>query len=248
MIIAIIQARMGSTRLPGKVLKTVGGSPLLEIQLDRVRQSRKLDQVVVATSTLDKDQPIVDLCARLGVDCFRGSESDVLLRFYQAASKFGAETIVRLTADCPLIDPEVIDQVIEHFQREKADYAANTVPPETSRFPDGSDVEVFSFAALEKANREATDKADREHVTFYFWKRGQGFRTTQLSRPEDWSSYRLTVDYPEDLVVVEHLLNRFPPGSKGGRLAGIIAELQNQPEIRKLNASHHFGEGWEKKA
>ena len=248
MITAIIQARMGSTRLPGKVLKTVNGRTLLEIQLERVKASKLLNQIVVATSTLEQDQPIADLCAKLGVPCFRGSETNVLERFHLTARQFGADTIVRLTADCPLIDPAIIDQTIKLFQKEKADYAANTVPPETSRFPDGTDVEVFSAAALERAHREASDPKDREHVTFYFWKHGHNFKTAQLGQPENWSSYRLTVDYPEDLLVVEYLLNHLAEKKSFGHVSELIAELDSKPEVRKINSRHFFGEGWNKPA
>lgn len=246
MITAIIQARMGSTRLPGKVLKTVNGRTLLDIQLERVKASKLIDQIVVATSALEQDQPIADLCAKLGVPCFRGSETNVLERFYQAARQFGAGTIVRLTADCPLIDPAIIDQTISLFQKQQVDYAANTVPPETSRFPDGSDVEVFSATALARAHKEATDAKDREHVTFFFWKHGHGFKTAQLLQPENWSSYRLTVDYPEDLVVVENLLNRLAQKKSFGHVPELIAELDAHPEIRQINSRHFFGEGWNK--
>lgn len=248
MITAIIQARMGSTRLPGKVLKMVNGRPLLEIQLERVKASTRLGQIVVATSTLALDDSIADLCAQLGVPCFRGSETDVLERYYLAAKMFSADTIVRLTADCPLIDPAIIDQTIEIFENERADYSANTVPPETSRFPDGTDVEVFSLAALERAYREATDAKDREHVTFYFWKHGRNFKTVQLRQPEDWSSYRFTVDYPEDLRVVEYLLNRLAQTQRFGHVRELVAELEANPDVRKANTRHFFGEGWNQPA
>jgi spore coat polysaccharide biosynthesis protein SpsF len=248
MITAIIQARMGSTRLPGKVLRTVNGRTLLDIQLERVKASKLINQIVVATSALEQDKPIADLCVKLGVACFRGSETDVLERFYQAAKQFGASTIVRLTADCPLIDPAIIDKTVALFQNEKVDYAANTVPPATSRFPDGSDVEVFSVAALERAHKEATDTQDREHVTFYFWKHGHNFKTTQLLQPENWASYRLTVDYPEDLLVVEYLLNRLAEKKSFGHVPELVAELDKHPEIRKTNSQHFSGEGWNKPA
>jgi spore coat polysaccharide biosynthesis protein SpsF len=246
MITAIIQARMGSTRLPGKVLKTINDRTLLEIQLERIKGSKRLDQIVIATSTLEQDKPIADLCAKLGVKCFRGSETDVLDRFYHAAKQFDATVIVRLTADCPFTDPELIDQTIELFEKDKADYAANTVPPESRRFPDGTDVEVFSAAALERAHKEATDAKDREHVTFYFWKHGHNFKTVQLTQAKDWSAYRLTVDYPEDLLVTEYLLKKMAEKKMFGHVPDLVAELERNPEVLKANSMHFFGEGWKK--
>jgi spore coat polysaccharide biosynthesis protein SpsF len=238
---------MGSTRLPGKVLKRLKGRTLLEVQLDRVKRSRRVEAIIVATSTLDQDTPIAELCARLGVRCFRGSESDVLSRYFAAAQEVGATTIVRLTADCPLIFPEIIDEVIGLFEESAVDYAANTVPPESSRFPDGSDVEVFSMKALTRAHAEAIEPVDREHVTFYFWKGNHGFRTSQLTREENWSSYRLTVDYPEDLKVIQVVFDELERRRLLGRLPEVIDILDQNPDIRKLNASHFFGEGWQKK-
>ena len=167
MVIAIIQARMGSTRLPGKVLKRIDGRPMLSYLLDRVLKSTKIDKVIIATSILAIDDPIEDHCKEYGVDCFRGSENDVLSRYYECAKKYNADVIVRLTADCPLADPNVIDDVIKIFECNNVDYCANTVP--VSTFPDGTDVEVFSMNALEKAFNEVKDPHFREHVTFQFW-------------------------------------------------------------------------------
>jgi len=246
MIAAIIQARMGSTRLPGKVLKEVNGKPLLMYQIERVKTSKLLDKVIVATSTLSKDDLISDFCKRNNIDCFRGSENDVLSRYYECAKEFQADIIVRLTADCPLSDPVVIDDVISLFQKEKADYAANTAPPETARFPDGSDVEVFSMDALERAFIECQDPHDREHVTFYFWRYDNNFKTVQMMQDIDWSRYRFTVDYPEDFEVVEYIFQELERRGSFGHLQEIIDIIDANPDIKTKNAVRHFGEGWKK--
>ena len=246
MIAAIIQARMESTRLPGKVLKDVNGKPLLMYQIERVRVSKLLDKVIVATSNLPKDDAIADFCERNNIDCFRGSENDVLSRYYECAKKYQADIIVRLTADCPLSDPIVVDHAILLFQKEKADYAANTAPPETTRFPDGSDVEVFSVQALERAFIECKNSNDREHVTFHFWRYDNGFKVVQLTHEVDWSRYRFTVDYPEDLEVVQFIFQELERRRSFGHLPEIIDIIDVAPEIKAKNALHHFGEGWKK--
>ena len=244
MIAAIIQARMGSTRLPGKVLKEVKAKPLLMYQIERVGVSKLLDKVIVATTNLPKDDVIADFCERNNIACFRGSENDVLTRYYECAKKYKADIIVRLTADCPLVDPLVIDSVISVFQNENGDYAANTIPPETARFPDGSDVEVFSMHALERAFIECRDPDDREHVTFYFWRSDNAFKVVQFTQDVDWSKYRFTVDYPEDFEVVEYTFKKLKRDGRFGNLAEIIDIIDAAPEIKAKNAMYHFGEGW----
>jgi spore coat polysaccharide biosynthesis protein SpsF (cytidylyltransferase family) len=247
MIVAIIQARMGSTRLPGKVLEKVDGVPLLKIMLDRVSLSKRINQVVIATSTLPNDDQIVGFCCDEGVEVFRGSEENVLSRYFECATEYGAKTIVRLTADCPLVDPEVIDDVVELFESSGVDFAANTVPPENSTFPDGSDVEVFSYTALSRAYKEVKNSSDKEHVTFYFWKDpARNFKTKQLQNSENWSKFRLTVDYPEDLEVVKQISGKFCNRKKIPRLAEIINYIEERPEIFALNSKYNFGEGWNK--
>ena len=237
---------MGSTRLPGKVLKEVKGMTLLEYQFSRVKMSKLLDKVIIATSVLPQDDPIEKLCKKISVECFRGSENDVLARYYDAAKSAGADIVVRLTADCPFSDPDIIDATIRLFMDEKADYAANTVPPETSTFPDGSDVEVFSMKALDRANTEAKDPHDREHVTFYFWKYGNDFKTIQLLQENDWSKYRITVDYPEDLTVAEFIAKEIKKRKLSGTLKEIIEIIDSNPEVKKLNSKYFFGIGWKK--
>jgi spore coat polysaccharide biosynthesis protein SpsF len=238
---------MGSTRLPGKVLKTVDGVPLLDFQLKRIAASKTIQKVVVSTSTASGDDILERHCLERGIECFRGSEEDVLSRYYECARKYGASIIVRLTADCPFSDPDVIDSVVDLFDRSQVDYAANTVPPDTSTFPDGSDVEVFSMSALERANAEATDLSDREHVTFYFWKGKNGFRTAQLRTSDNKSGYCITVDYPEDLEVVSFIVRELKNRGSFGHLEEVIGLLDLHPEIRSKNAKFYFGIGWSKK-
>ena len=247
MIVAIIQARMGSTRLPGKVLKRVNGIPLIKYQVDRVEKSKLIDKVVIATSKSKKDDQIVSFCEVNNICFYRGSESDVLSRYFSAAIEYNADIIVRLTADCPLIDPIIIDNTVNLFNQSKVDYTSNTSPPETSHFPDGSDVEVFSINALKRANDEAISQADREHVTFYFWKDAfkNGFQTTQLSNAENWSKYRITVDYPEDFEVVKRIIFELNKRNQFGKLGEIIQIIKDYPEIYDLNSKYYVGIGWE---
>ena len=214
MITALVQARMGSTRLPGKVLMPILGVPMLEVMMKRVALSKLIDQIVVVTSTNSPDDEIASFCSDNEIKCYRGSEKDVLARYFHAAVSYKASHIVRLTADCPLIDPKIIDLVIEKYLSEEVDYAANTAPPPGS-FPDGMDVEVFSISALESAHRIAILPSEREHVTFHFWKSGK-FKTIRVENVEDLSKLRLTVDYTEDYETVcrifeklKHLENDF---------------------------------------
>jgi spore coat polysaccharide biosynthesis protein SpsF len=241
MVVAIIQARMGSTRLPGKVLEKVNGVPLLKIMLDRVALSKRINQVVIATSTLANDDQIVEFCRNEGVEVFRGSEEDVLSRYFECATEYGATTVVRLTSDCPLIDPDVIDDVVKLFESSGVDFAANTLPPDKTTFPDGSDVEVFSYSALSRANREAEELSHREHVTCYFWRDPTlNFKIQQLQNSDDWSKYRFTVDYPEDLEVIKQILTNQSKSKYTLGLAEIVKFLEDRPEVYDLNSKYHW--------
>ena len=247
MIGAIIQARMGASRLPGKVLKKISGEALIQHQIDRIKKSNNLEKIIVATTKHPIDDDIVNFCYDNNIDYFRGSEDDVLSRYYECAKYHGISTIVRLTADCPLIDPTVIDKVINLFFESEVDYSSNTVPPETSLWPDGSDVEVFSFKALKRAYEESTKKEEREHVTFYFWKeKSNDFKTAQLDNNEDWSKYRYTVDYIEDFKVLKLLRKEIVKRKLFGHTSEIIKILNERPDIRNINKDYYFGIGWEK--
>jgi glutamate-1-semialdehyde 2,1-aminomutase len=207
MILAIVQARMGSTRLPGKVLKEIDGQSLISILLARLSQSRCIDKVVVATTEAGIDDQLAESCAELGYSVFRGSEIDVLSRYYYAAKKYQATTIVRVTGDCPLIDSVIVDQVITDFKDKFVDYASNIEPPS---FPDGLDVEVFSYSALSEAFHEAAEDSEREHVTSYLREK-QHIRRSNLKNSDDVSHMRWTVDDPADLTVVENVFKHFSP-------------------------------------
>lgn len=244
MIAGIIQARMGSTRLPGKILKKVNGVTLLEYQVERVCKSTLLDIIVVTTSVLDKDDVVEKFCKTNNIEYFRGSENDVLSRYYECAQKYNADIVVRLTADCPLSDPKIIDDTIKFYMDTKMDYVANTVPPETSKYPDGFDVEVFSMKALKTAYEKVNDSHDREHVTFYFWKYNNGFKTAQLDSSKNYSKYRLTVDYPEDFEVVEFVIKELKKRNSFGYLNEIIEIIDANPDIKAKNSKYYSGVGW----
>lgn len=243
MVTAIIQARMGSTRLPKKVLMDLDGKTVLEFMVERVKKSKLVDHIVVATTINKEDDEIFNLCLETNINCYRGSENDVLDRYYKAALKYTGGLIVRLTSDCPLIDPALIDNTIKIFQENKVHYASNTVPPDKKKYPDGSDVEVFSFISLEKAWKEAKNPKDREHVTFYFWKNRDLFKTKLLDNSEDWGKYRITIDYPEDIKLVREIVKKLNNKNLFGSTKEII-EIIDDEELFKINSKHTWGANW----
>lgn len=206
-IIAIVQARMGSSRLPGKVMKEINGVPMIQILLERLKLSKKIDEIVVATTESKKDQEMVDYLLSNNFLCERGSEKNVLQRFIDVSNKYNADYIVRITGDCPLIDPALVDIVISELIKTKADYCTNTMPP---TFPDGLDVEVFSAVQLEQAQDLCVDNSDIEHVTPSI-RRREDIRKKNIENPEDLSSLRWTVDELSDFEVVTSIFNFFHP-------------------------------------
>jgi len=233
--VAIVQARMGSTRLPGKVMMTAAGDPLLEHLLMRLRRSKRADDIVVATTELEKDDPVASLAKRLGVNVWRGSEDDVLARYHGAALNASADAIIRVTGDCPLIDPAIVDLVASKFldSQSTIDYASNTLE---RTYPRGLDCEVFSFAALEEAHLKATDPMEREHVTPYIWRRPERFRIAQVTQDRDLSGHRWTVDTPEDFELVRRLLEALVPVRLDFNLEDILAVLEDHPDWLRINA------------
>jgi spore coat polysaccharide biosynthesis protein SpsF (cytidylyltransferase family) len=201
--IAFIQARSSSSRFPGKVLAELAGLPMIVYMVRRVLRARLVDRVVVVTSTDASDDALSDTLARHDIACFRGDLHDVLLRYAGAASAFAAAEVMRLTGDCPLIDPAIIDSVIAARRHEGADYASNIDPP---TFPDGTDVEVFTRATLDRAVVEARQPAEREHVTLWMRSAAAGLRRANVTALADLSGLRLTVDYPDDLAAVREVV------------------------------------------
>ncbi len=231
-IVAIVQARMGSTRLPGKVLAEIQGHPMLWYVVERTRAAETVNEVVVATTTELADDPIVTFCREHGVACFRGSEQDVLDRYYQAALRYEADAVVRVTADCPLIDPEIIDKTVRAFLREGADYASNCVE---RTFPRGLDTEIFAFQVLDAAWRDACRPYERAHVTPYIYENPGRFKILSVVGDEDYSAYRWTVDTSEDLVLVRALYARFT--GKTFRWSDGIRILRHEPALAEINRS-----------
>jgi glutamate-1-semialdehyde 2,1-aminomutase len=240
-IVAIIQARMGSTRLPGKSMADIGGHPLLWHVVNRVRKARSIDKVVIATTENASDGAIAEFCRREAVDCFRGSENDVLDRFYCAAKSAAANTVVRITADCPLIDPEVIDKVVARFQLADCDYVSNVL---RYTYPDGLDVEVFSTVALGRAWNEARKPSEREHVTPYL--RGAKFRTANVEsdQPVSPSRFRWTVDNAADLHFVRAVYSAMNGNGAAFGHKEVFELLRGRPELAAIQTEIVTNEGY----
>ena len=207
-VVALVQARMGSTRLPGKVLKSIVDKPMIELLLARLSQSSELDEIVVATSEEFQNNRLQSVVESLGYRCTRGSEKDVLSRFYQSAKFLNAAVVVRITGDCPLVDSSLVDKCIQGYKDSQVDYFSNTDPVRS--YPDGLDIEVMSFESLERANNETKSEFDREHVTPYI-RNSDSFSKSSIQYTEDLSAKRWTVDDPEDLVVITNIFEYFSP-------------------------------------
>ena len=237
-ILAIVQARMGSTRLPGKVLKQVDGKPLIKILLSRLSRSKKIDKIILATSIEPENDHLVKTVEKMGFEVFRGSENDVLDRYYQAAKIYKPQVVVRITGDCPIIDPHLVDQVIESYQKTKVDYVSNIDPP---TYPDGLDTEVLSFEALEAAYEQSDKSFDREHVTPFIRTSGQ-FKRLNYTNKNDLSNERWTVDDTEDFEVMENVIKHFAP-SLDFSWQDVLKLKQSHPENFEANKGIKRNEG-----
>jgi spore coat polysaccharide biosynthesis protein SpsF len=233
--VIIVQARMTSTRLPGKVLLEVLGKPLLEYLVERLRRVRLAQQIVVATTVNAADEPIVALCRRLGVAVWRGSEHDVLGRYHGAALAHRAEVVVRITSDCPLMDPRVVDGTIGYYlrQRGQLDYASNSLQ---RSFPRGLDTEVFAFKSLAEAYAEAVGQQEREHVTPFLYRHPQRYRLGNFACRQNLSAHRWTVDTPEDFELIRHIITALSPVLPQFGLWDAAAWLKGRPQLAALNA------------
>ena len=232
--VIIVQARMTSTRLPGKVLKRVLDKPLLEYQIERLRRVNLADEIVIATTTNDTEQPIVELCDRQALPYFRGSEEDVLARYYGAAKEHQADVVVRVTSDCPLIDPQVIDKVIYFYinHQPKYDYVSNCLE---RSYPCGMDTEVFSLSALQQAFLEATAQPDREHVTPFIYRNPERYHLAQVAYLENQSSHRWTVDTVEDFELIKRIIEALYLPIPNFTLEDCLSLIKQHPDWSAIN-------------
>ncbi|MGZ8349854.1 MAG: cytidylyltransferase domain-containing protein [Allosphingosinicella sp.] len=243
MRLAILQARMSSSRLPGKVMLPLAGAPMLARQIERIRRARQVDRLVIATSDRAEDDPVAALAEAEGADVFRGSLNDVLDRFYRAAAPFAPDHVVRLTGDCPLADWEIIDRAVELCLAGGFDYVSNALNP---TWPDGLDVEVATFAALETAWREARSPVEREHVMPFITRRPERFRLGSLEAECDLSAMRWTVDEPRDYTYVSAIYDRLYPANHAFTTQDVLDLLAAEPELGAVNAGIERNEGLRK--
>jgi len=242
-VLGIIQARLASTRLPEKIFLKLEGKKVIEHVINRVQAAQLVDDILVATTSKKIDIKVVNLCSSIGIKCFSGSEEDVLDRYYQSAKSFKPEHIVRVTADCPLIDPEIIDNVIDLHLRKKADYTSNVI---RGRFPDGEDVEVFTFNTLYRAWHDARLFSEREHVTPYMKKNSDIFKIGSLDCNRDLSGKRWTLDNPEDYEFIKIIYKHLYPENHLFGMKEIIEFINNNPDIENINKWIERNEGYKK--
>ena len=234
MIVMIIQARMRSTRLPGKIMKNVCGKPLLQHLIERVQKSKAVDKIIIATTTEITDNVIENFCQENKVNFFRGSENDVLSRYKLTADHFNADIIVRVVSDCPLIDPAVIDKTVNFYINHNYDFVSNCYPlPRT--YPEGYSVEVFSKKLLDELYFNAKKPSDREHVTFSLWMQPDKYSAHRVDYEKDVSHHRLNLDYNEDYLLIKAVFEALYPNNPDFTMEDIILWLDSHPEIFKIN-------------
>ena len=250
MIVCIIQARMSSTRLPGKVMMEIRGKHLLHYVINQVKQSKKLDSIVIATTTLTKDTQIVNYVNSLQENFFRGDPENVLDRYYECAKEYNADIIVRITADCPFIDHKIIDKCISKFQNGDFDYLSNTIKKENdvwnyhhNGFPVGMALEVFTFNALKKAKNEAKKPSEKEHVSPYMVNNSNLFKLGNIENDENQSDIRLTVDHKIDFDLIQIIIEHFKE-CKYFSMNQLTSFLNKNPQLKEMNSNISHYEGY----
>ncbi len=233
-ITAIVQARIGSTRLPGKILKELSGKSVLWHVVNRLSHSKLCNKIVIATTTEPEDDVVENYCVENNFPYYRGSSENVLSRYYETAKVFGAEIIIRITSDCPLIDPEIIDKMLEQFLSEKSkiDYMSNVFP---RMFPRGLDTEIFTCDALEISFNNAVNQNDLEHVTPYIYQHPEKFKIKNFANDKDLSFHRWTIDTTEDYELIKSIYNKLYESGKIFLLNDILKLFDEHPELIKIN-------------
>jgi spore coat polysaccharide biosynthesis protein SpsF len=238
----IIQARTGSTRLPQKVIKKIVNKTVLEHVIERAKRVKNIDEIILATTKKKEDDKLEKIAKRLGVSIFRGSKNDVLDRYYQVAKLFKISSIIRITADCPLLDPRVAEEVINFYSQGNCDYVSNTHPP---TFPNGMDIEIFNFKSLKKSWQEAKLKSEREHVTPYIYKNPNLFKIGNIAYGNnDFSYLRLTLDEKEDLFLIREIYKELYDKNPFFGLEDILELFKRKPELIKINQHIKRNEGY----
>jgi len=235
----IIQARTGSTRFPNKILNKIDEeNTVLEFLIKQLKNSEKIDKIVIATTCSNNDEKIIELCKHLDLDFFQGDENDLVDRYYKCAKKFNFENIIRVTSDCPLMDPNLVDEGISKFLDEKCDYLTNS----TGKFPHGVDFSIFTFSILEKTWKNARLLSEKEHVIPYMEKKENNFNTIFLKNQSDQSKFRITLDWIEDLELLRILVDKIK--SRPILVHDVTTYLENNPNLLKINEGHHKEEGY----
>tara|TARA_Y100001936_G_scaffold209180_1_gene215108 strand:+ start:12553 stop:13326 length:774 start_codon:yes stop_codon:yes gene_type:complete len=238
----IIQARMGSTRLPGKVMRLLDGTnPSILFTIEQLKNCSNIEKIIVATTTNLEDDQIELFCKKIGIDVFRGKPDDVLLRYYDCAQSFSLDSIIRITADCPLIDPSIVEKGISIFKNNDYDYVTNTYK---RTYPDGNETELFSFSALEKANSLAKLPSEREHVTPFFKNNQDTFKTFNFEYEKNLSELRWTMDYEEDAVLISTIIKKIE--KRPFTMNEILNLFETEPDLIKINEGHHPNEAFSK--
>lgn len=235
-VVCLVQARVGSTRLPGKILKEICGKTILHHEIDRLKKCKEIDEIVIATTDKEDDDKIVNEAKKLSVKYFRGSENDVLSRFYYSAKENNADIIVRVTSDCPCIDFEILDKMLiyfkEKYKEKQVDYLSNTIK---RTYPRGYDIEIFTFSALEKSYINAEKEYEREHVTPYIYDKTNNFLKLSFENKDDYSEYRVTLDTIEDFIVIKNIFENLYYKNPYFKLNDVVQYLNNNLHIVDIN-------------
>ena len=235
-VVCLVQARVGSTRLPGKILKEICGKTILHHEIDRLKKCKEIDEIVIATTDKEDDDKIVNEAKKLSVKYFRGSENDVLSRFYYSAKENNADIIVRVTSDCPCIDFEILDKMLIYFKdkykEKQVDYLSNTI---NRTYPRGYDIEIFTFSALEKSYINAKKEYEREHVTPYIYDKTNNFLKLSFENKDDYSEYRVTLDTIEDFIVIKNIFENLYYKNPYFKLNDVVQYLNNNLHIVDIN-------------